>query len=90
MLANPLLGLGSNSNLNNSAWLNALATQHGIEGPVTKRIFVASLDYKVDESKLREVFGMAGRVRSVSLFRDRDNKSRGGGSKSRLIIQTWL
>lgn len=73
------LGLGgaSNSNLNNSAWLNTLATQNGIEGPVTKRIFVASLDYKVDEHKLREVFGMAGRVRSVSLFRDRDNKSRG-------------
>lgn len=75
-LGGSALGLG-NSNLNNTAWLNTLAAQNGIEGPVTKRIFVASLDYKVDEHKLREVFGMAGRVRSVSLFRDRDNKSRG-------------
>lgn len=80
-LGNSLIpGLGSNSNLNNQAWLNALAAQNNIEGPVTKRIFVASLDYKVDEHKLREVFGMAGRVKSVSLFRDRDNKSRGTSS----------
>lgn len=71
------LGGGGAANANNSAWLNSLAAQMKIEGPVTKRIFVASLDYKVDEHKLREVYGLAGRVRSVSLFRDRDNKSRG-------------
>ena len=57
--------------------LNQLAAQLNVEGPVTNRLFVASLDYKVDESKIREVFALAGAVTCVSLFRDRENKSRG-------------
>lgn len=57
--------------------LNQLAQQLKLEGPVTNRVFVASLDFKVDEYKIREVFNLAGKVQSVSLFKDRDGKSRG-------------
>ena len=76
------LGSSSNSNMNNNnnsspILLNQLAQQNKIEGPVTNRIFVASLDYKVDEYKIREVFSLAGTVLNVSLFKDRDGKSRG-------------
>ncbi len=71
---NALGGSGLNSQTN---LLNQLASQLKIEGPVTNRLFVASLDYKVDEEKLKEVFGLAGKVHMVQLFRDRDGKSRG-------------
>jgi len=67
---------GMNGQPQNSV-LNQLAAQLKVDGPVTNRIFVASLDYKVDESKLKEVFQLAGNVQQVSLFRDRDQKSRG-------------
>lgn len=63
--------------LNQNAVLNQIANQLKVEGPVTNRLFVASLDYKVDEQKIKEVFGLAGNVTNVSLFKDRDNKSRG-------------
>ena len=77
------LGGSGNSNINNTPTnnqlnlLNQLAQQNKIEGAVTNRIFVASLDYKVDEYKIREVFSLAGKVQNVSLFKDRDGKSRG-------------
>lgn len=82
---NNLLGLlgvaGSNkfgSGLDTqSTLLNQLAAQLKVEGPVTNRLFIASLDYKVDEEKLKEVFGLAGKVQMAQLFRDRDGKSRG-------------
>ena len=57
--------------------LNQLAIQLKVEGPVTSRLFVASIDFRVDELKLQEVFAMAGQISSISLFRDRDGKSRG-------------
>lgn len=57
--------------------LNQLAAQLKVEGPVTSRLFVASIDFRVDELKLQEVFGMAGHITQLSLFRDRDGKSRG-------------
>ncbi|RNA11658.1 myelin expression factor 2, partial [Brachionus plicatilis] len=60
-----------------TALLSQLAAQLKVEGPVTNRLFVASLDYRVDEAKLKEVFALAGHVTSTSLFRDRDNRSRG-------------
>ena len=79
-----LLGMSANPpaaqaapNLAQNAMLNQIAAQLKLDGPVTNRLFVASLDYKVDEGKLKEVFGLAGNVLSVSLFRDRDGKSRG-------------
>ena len=48
-------------------------------GPVGKNIFVRNLDYKVDEDKIKEVFGLAGTVEEVSLTKDQDGKSRGMG-----------
>merc|ERR1719450_560662 len=48
-----------------------------ISGPLHNRIFVANLDYKVDERKLKEVFRIAGKVLGVELSRDKDGKSRG-------------
>jgi len=52
----------------------------GIDGPIVSKIFVANLDYKVDEKKLNEVFKMAGKVAAVELNKDRDGTSRGHGT----------
>jgi len=52
----------------------------GIDGPIVSRIFVANLDYKVDEKKLNEVFKMAGKVAGVDINKDRDGNSRGHGT----------
>ncbi|XP_046400233.1 myelin expression factor 2-like isoform X2 [Ischnura elegans] len=51
----------------------------GINGPLVSRVFVANLDYKVDEKKLRDVFRLAGKVTNAELNRDKDGKSRGHG-----------
>ena len=75
--SNALAYGGSNPTPAQMSLLNQLATELKVEGPVTNRLFVASLDYKVDEAKIQEVFALAGAVTNVSLFRDRDNKSRG-------------
>jgi len=76
--ASNLMGsVGSSSIANQSVLLNQMAAQLKVEGPVTNRIFIASLDYKVDENKLKEVYSLAGTVQTVSLFRDRDGRSRG-------------
>lgn len=79
-----LLGLNTSQNtiqresLNpQDALLNQLAAQLKVDGPVTNRLFVASLDYKVDEKKLKEVFSLAGKVESCEMFRNRDGESRG-------------
>ena len=48
-----------------------------ITGAIHNRIFVANLDYKVDEKKLKEVFRIAGKVLGVELSRDKEGKSRG-------------
>lgn len=68
---------GSNPSASQTTLLNQLAAQLKVDGPVTNRIFIASLDYKVDEGKIKEVFALAGNVQSVSLFKDREGKSRG-------------
>ena len=49
----------------------------GITGPLSTRVFVANLDYAVDEKKLLEVFRLAGKVQNVELAKDKDGKSRG-------------
>lgn len=49
----------------------------GIAPPLVCRVFIANLDYKVNEKKLREVFKLAGKVRDVELSVDNDGKSRG-------------
>lgn len=51
----------------------------GISGPLFHRVFVANLDYKVDDTKLREVFRLAGKVVRAEVTKDRDGKSRGFG-----------
>jgi len=48
-----------------------------ITGPLHTRIFVANMDYKVDERKLKEVFRLAGKVVGIELSRDKEGKSRG-------------
>ncbi|XP_050429955.1 myelin expression factor 2 [Adelges cooleyi] len=50
-----------------------------IRGPLINRIFVANLDFKVDEKKLKEIFKLAGRVLEVEIFSDKEGKSKGYG-----------
>ncbi|EEC20166.1 29 kDa ribonucleoprotein B, putative [Ixodes scapularis] len=51
----------------------------GIVGPLSNRIFVANLDYKVTSKKLQEIFRLAGRVINVDLRTDKDGNSKGHG-----------
>ncbi|XP_037091197.1 myelin expression factor 2-like [Pollicipes pollicipes] len=51
----------------------------GIDGPLVNRVFVANLDYSVDEQKLKEVFSLAGKVVSVSINKDHEGNSKGHG-----------
>lgn len=50
-----------------------------ITGNLVPRCFVANLDYKVDDKKLKEVFRLAGRVISAEISLDKEGKSRGFG-----------
>ncbi|KFM56604.1 Myelin expression factor 2, partial [Stegodyphus mimosarum] len=52
----------------------------GITGPLTCRVFVANLDYKVTPQKLEEVFKLAGRVVKIDLKRDEEGNSKGHGT----------
>ncbi|KAG8192640.1 hypothetical protein JTE90_017202 [Oedothorax gibbosus] len=52
----------------------------GIVGPLTNRVFVANLDYKVTVGKLEEVFHLAGKVVKIDLKRDEDGNSKGHGT----------
>ncbi|OTF73159.1 myelin expression factor 2-like protein [Euroglyphus maynei] len=56
-------------------FLNSL----GIKGPLTNRVFVANLDYKVSERKLEDIFGLAGKITKVRLYCDNEGKSKGFG-----------
>ena len=73
--------LPSSAMLNNSVtpgWLAQMAAQNNIDGPVTNRLFVSGLDFRVDEAKLQEVFELAGQVTQVRVLRDKDtNRPRG-------------
>ena len=51
----------------------------GISGPLVKKIFVANIDYKVDEDSLKELFCIAGTVIGVELKKDDNGKSKGHG-----------
>lgn len=46
---------------------------------MNNRVFVANLDYKVNESKLEDIFRLAGKVIRVKLTMGRDGKSKGFG-----------
>ncbi|CAF1122027.1 unnamed protein product [Didymodactylos carnosus] len=49
----------------------------GIEGPITNKVFVANLDFRCDENKVRDVFALAGRIRNVTLKKTKEGTSRG-------------
>jgi hypothetical protein len=67
--------------MNNTAILSQLAAQAKIDGPITNRLYVSGLDFKVDEKQLREVYSVAGNVTNVYIFRDKDtNRSLGRAS----------
>lgn len=51
----------------------------GVTGPLNNRVFVANLDYKVTERKLKDIFVLAGKVVRVKLYCDSDGKSKGFG-----------
>jgi len=78
-------GLGTLASPSSTQWSNTfgLSPQFldsiGITGPLANRIFVANLDYKVDDHKLREVFRLAGKVICAEVSKDKDGKSRGFG-----------
>lgn len=74
------LGRNSEPNFGNTYGLSTQFLESlGINGPLVTKVFVANLDYKVDEKKLLEVFKLAGKVLSVELNKDKDGKSRGFG-----------
>lgn len=52
----------------------------GISLPLNNRIFVANLEYKVDQNKLEEIFKLAGKVAKVKLSHDSQGQSRGYGT----------
>ncbi|CAF1083049.1 unnamed protein product [Didymodactylos carnosus] len=49
----------------------------GIEGPITNKVFVANLDFRCDENKVREIFALAGRIRNITLKKTKEGASRG-------------
>ena len=60
------------------------------KGPIGRTVFVRNLSYDVDETKCREVFGMAGSITSVDLVKDKETgKTKGFGTMtySQVIIQ---
>ncbi|KAF6210463.1 hypothetical protein GE061_013569 [Apolygus lucorum] len=81
----PSLVSGGNSG-SSGKWGNTygLSTQFleslNITPPLLPKCFVANLDYKVDEKKLREVFRLAGRVIHAEISVDKEGKSRGFGT----------
>lgn len=78
-------GASSSGNNNSKNWGNTygLSPQFleslWIQGPLVSKVFVANLDYKVDEKKFKEVFRLAGRVIDCEISMDKDGKSRGFG-----------
>ncbi|XP_014253942.1 myelin expression factor 2 isoform X2 [Cimex lectularius] len=71
---------GSNSKWGNTYGLSSQFLESlNINGPLVPRCFVANLDYKVDDKKLKEVFRLAGRVISAEISLDKEGKSRGFG-----------
>jgi len=49
----------------------------GIKPPLAQKVFVANLDYKVDDRQLRGVMKLAGKVLDIDFLRDKDGKSKG-------------
>ncbi|CAL4076524.1 unnamed protein product [Meganyctiphanes norvegica] len=74
------IGGGSASKFGNTYGLSTVFLESlGINGPLVNKVFVANLDYKVDEKNLKDVFRIAGKVTEVEINKDQDGKSRGFG-----------
>lgn len=49
----------------------------GIDLPLSNKLFVANLDYKVSEADLKRLFKLCGRVTDVELYVDKEGNSKG-------------
>ncbi|XP_069697264.1 myelin expression factor 2-like [Periplaneta americana] len=77
---NPAVGGGNQNKWGNTYGLSPQFLESlWINGPLVTRVFVANLDYKVDDKKLKEVFKLAGKVVTAELSLDKEGKSRGFG-----------
>ncbi|KAG0726426.1 Myelin expression factor 2 [Chionoecetes opilio] len=75
----PSMG-GSANKFGNTFGLSTVFLESlGITGPLVAKVFVANLDYKVDDKMLKDVFKIAGKVLAVEINKDHDGKSRGFG-----------
>ncbi|XP_022645640.1 heterogeneous nuclear ribonucleoprotein M-like isoform X3 [Varroa jacobsoni] len=52
----------------------------GIELPLSNKLFIANLDYKVTKSDLKRLFKLCGRVLEVELYVDKDGNSKGNAT----------
>ncbi|XP_071546823.1 myelin expression factor 2 isoform X2 [Panulirus ornatus] len=72
--------MGNTNKFGNTYGLSTVFLESlGINGPLVSKVFVANLDYKVDEKMLKDVFKIAGKVSTVEISKDQDGKSRGFG-----------
>ncbi|XP_074650460.1 myelin expression factor 2-like [Tubulanus polymorphus] len=76
----PLMDTDSTQPLNTHGINPQILKQLNIEGPLVNTVFVANLDYKVDDKKLEEIFKMAGKTVKAEIKKDKDGNSRGFGS----------
>ncbi|KAL8568797.1 hypothetical protein ACOMHN_000080 [Nucella lapillus] len=77
------MGMGMGGGMMNNMGVPGISpdvlAQLGIDGPISTQVFVANLDYKVTNGKLREVFRLAGNVTKAEIKEDKSGKSRGMG-----------
>ncbi|XP_018496247.1 heterogeneous nuclear ribonucleoprotein M-like [Galendromus occidentalis] len=52
----------------------------GIDLPLTNKLFIANLDYKVTRGDLKRLFKLCGRVLDVELYVDKDGNSKGNAT----------
>ena len=72
------VNVGANSQSNNTFGLSPqLLESLGVKGPLSNRVLVANVDYKVERHKLEEIFQLAGNVTNVKLYTDSTGNSEG-------------
>lgn len=52
----------------------------GIDLPLTNKLFIANLDYKITEGELKRLFKLCGRVLDIELYVDKDGNSKGNAT----------
>lgn len=78
--AQSLVGGSLGAGLGGNGFNTQLFAQLGIEPScITNQVFVSNLDYKVNVTKLEEIFKIAGNVIEAEIKIDKDGKSRGMG-----------